>query len=163
MFKKWWKHISIGALVAGFITLTDIGNGISSLWNIYILGKHQDEVQLFEDTSAIIDHRFTEDGFLQLKYRTCNPPVETPYYWYIIWVDGAPTIVYWGDTAFGPRLPNEGHQSIGTFWKESHCSEGWWGTGKIANAKQGSEIKVAWHWLLDDGSYQTSIMEYTVK
>ena len=151
--KKWISGISIFAIIGAFLTFGEGFNLARGFYDDYILKKHHNEVQLFGDTSAIIDHRF-EDGKLYLKYRTCNPPIDTPEYYYEVWIDG--TLVFHSQSV----AP---HFSINSWFQPLYCTEGWWGKKGFEGAEVGDEIVINWHFLLDDGSHQESIMKYIIK
>lgn len=155
MMKHWksWTAViaTVVAIIASADDLLSFGEGV---WDKYILGSHTNQVHLFAESSSIIDHRFDEDGVLYLKYRTCNPPSETPEYYYSVWIDGNPVF---HSQSVAP------HFSINTWFKPIFCTEGWWGNKGFEGAKVGDEVVVNWHWLLDDGSYEETIMKYLIK
>ena len=150
---KWWKGISAAAIISGIVVFGDVIGVLKDFWSDYNLSTHSTEVQRFEDESAIIDHRF-EDNKLYLKYKTCHPPVETPEYYYVVWIDGTPV---------GERRPANGHFSINSWFQPIQCTEGWWGKMGFEGADIGSQVVVTWYWKLDDGSYQQTDMRYLVK
>lgn len=153
MFKKWWKQITIAGIIGALVVVGDAFGFVSDLYARWTLSAHSHEVQLFEDTSAILDHRFDSDGKLYLKYQTCNPPIDTPDYYYVVWIDGLP---------HGERRPAAGHFSINSWFKPLFCTEGWWGQIGFEGAHENSEVVVTWYWLLDDGNYQETNMRYIV-
>ena len=153
MIKRWWKSFTIATIISGLVVFGDVYEFARDLWFDYNLSTHSVEVQKFEDESAIIDHRF-QDGKLYLKYKTCYPPLETPEYYYIVWIDGI---------ARGDRRPANGHFSIDSWFKPIQCTEGWWGQIGFDGADLGSEVVVTWYWKLDDGSYQQTNMRYIVR
>lgn len=151
--KKWISWTLIITIIGTFLTFGEGINLVRSFYNDYILIKHHNQVELFNETSAIIDHRF-EDGKLYLKYKTCNPPTETPDYYYEVWIDGKPVF---HSQSVAP------HFSINSWFKPLYCTEGWWGNKGFDGAEVGDEVSIVWHWMLDDGSYDETIMRYLIK
>lgn len=148
----WWTALL--TVISTIVLFSDGVNVGKDLWDKYVLKTHQDQVLLFEKSSAIVDHRFDGENKLYLKYVTCHPPSDTPEYYYIVWLDGNPV---------GGRRPAQGHYSINSWFKPIYCTEGWWGNVGFPNAQVGSEIVVTWYWLLDDGNYKQTNMRYFIK
>ena len=153
-WKKWLSGISIITIFTLFITFGEGLKIAKDFYKDYILSDHISEIQMFSSSSSIIDHRFDEEGLLYLKYKTCNPPIETPDYYYTIWIDGK---VVFNSQSIAP------HFSINSWFKPLFCTEGWWGNKGFEGAINGSEVVINWHWLIDDGSYQETIMRYIVQ
>lgn len=148
---KWVSSIAAALLtVIGFFGV----EGSLGLWEKFQVLDHSHAVELFGRTSAIIDHRFDENGTLFLKYKTCNPPAETPEYYYSVWIDNE---LKFHSQSVAP------HFSINTWFQPIFCTEGWWGVKGFEGAEAGDMVVVNWHWQLDDGSYQETIMRYIIK
>ena len=152
---KHWKKAVTGVIATVFTIFIAFGEGIEhgkELWDNYILSDHISEIELFASESSIIDHRWV-DGVLYLKYKTCHPPVETPEYYYEVWIDGE---LKFHSQSVAP------HFSINSWFEPIFCTEGWWGQKGFEGVEVGDKVVVTWHWLIDDGSHEETIMRYIV-
>ena len=155
MMKNWKKTLSwttVAGVLTGFVLFADGVEKAQDWYSEFILKDHISGVAHFSSSSSIIDHRF-DDGILYLKYRTCNPPVETPDYYYSVWIGG--------ELLFHSQSVAD-HFSINAWFKPLYCTEGWWGNKGFEGAEPGDEVVVHWHWLLDDGSYEETTMRYII-
>ena len=83
---------------------------------------HRDhaEVRAFDQSSGIIGHVLI-DGKVRLKYKTCHPPIDAPFYYYTVWKNGLPVPGF-------NRIPDSGHYDINSWFTPIQCTEGWLGS-----------------------------------
>ena len=115
---------------------------------------HRDhaEVRAFDQSSGIIGHVLI-DGKVRLKYKTCHPPIDAPFYYYTVWKNGLPVPGF-------NRIPDSGHYDINSWFTPIQCTEGWLGSYEF-DGKLGDTFVVTWYFLVD-GGYDSVIMRYTI-
>ena len=93
------------------------------------------------------------DGKVRLKYKTCNPPIDVPMYYYTDWKNGLPVPGF-------NRIPDNGHYDTNTWFTPIQCTEGWLGAQEFDGAI-GDTFVVTWYFQVD-GGYDSVIMRYTI-
>ena len=114
--------------------------------------RDHEEVRAFDQSSGIIGHTLI-DGKVRLKYKTCNPPVDAPFYYYTVWRNGLPVEGF-------NRTPTSGHFDINSWFQPIQCTEGWLGSHEF-DGEPGDTFVVTWYFQVD-GGYDAVIMRYTI-